>query len=105
MGVTFGLKEDLPELYEITKEDEPYIPGVDWGSLKRFFNKVDELAGRTEDKEKTSPATPQTGNKFYDDDDDTGSRGTLASYGEPDGSFSMEELDFYDMMDEMDGYE
>ena len=47
----------------------------------------------------------QTGNKFYDDDDDTGSRGTLASYGEPDGSFSMEELDFYDMMDEMDGYE
>ncbi len=51
------------------------------------------------------PATSQTGNKFYDDDDDTGSRGTLASYGEPDGSFSMEELDFYDMMDEMDGYE
>lgn len=51
------------------------------------------------------PATPQTSNDFYDDDDDTGSRGTLASYGEPDGSFSMEELDFYDMMDEMDGYE
>ncbi len=107
MGVPFGLKEDLPELHEITKEDEPYIPGVDWGSLKRFFNKVDELAGRTEDKEKTSPTKPQTSNDFYDDDDDDDVKpcGTLASYGEPDGSFSMEELDFYDMMDEMDGYE
>ena len=53
----------------------------------------------------TSPAKPKTSNKFYDDDDDTKPCGTLASYGEPDGSFSMEELDFYDMMDEMDGYE
>lgn len=93
MGITDPyLPEHLPECYP---KSSP--------ALLAEAKKKPQHAVETQSVAKT-PTKPQSSNKFYDDDD-VKPCGTLASYGEPDGSFSMEELDFYDMMDEMDGYE
>lgn len=93
MGITDPyLPEHLPECYP---KSSP--------ALLAEAKKKPQHAVETQSVAKT-PTKPQASNKFYDDDD-VKPCGTLASYGEPDGSFSMEELDFYDMMDEMDGYE